>query len=213
MKKFKSYLDIFVISGFLTSFFYGFLNPLYVSAILARLDGRIIAVGSFMSSSFPVLIGAILGKRKVFDRLYAILPAVMVSELIVAVLAALVAAVDLAAYYLLTMLILGVFSTSVVYLMQKIKEVRYRRGRAAFDRRCAMADAFGALFGSVLSIATISELNDPLMIAVLSAVQTVAVYGLFLLLYRKVPGSRKRGADEDPLPRRFGEAYPLFAAA
>lgn len=202
MKRFKSYLDVFVLGGFITSFFYGFLNPLYVSVILTHLDGRVIALGAFMSSAFPVLIGALLGKRSVFDRLYAILPSVMICELAVTAIAAMVAALDLKAYYLLSMFILGVFSASVVYLMQRIKESRYRRGRAAFDRRMEMADAFGALSGSALSIVGVVELRDPLIIAVLGALQTGIVYGLFILMYRKIPKGRKRSLDEDPHPWR-----------
>ena len=74
MKKTRHLLDAFVLSGFLASCFSGFLNPLYVSLILSRLDGRIIAVGSFMSSAFPVLVGLALGNRAVFARLYAVIP-------------------------------------------------------------------------------------------------------------------------------------------
>jgi hypothetical protein len=213
MEKKRALLDVFVLSGFVTSFFYGFLNPLYVSLILSRLDGRIIAFGSFMSSAFPVLIGAILGNRKVFERLYSVLPLVMLVELVAAVAAALVAAVDLMAYYLTTMFILGVFSSSVVYLLQKIKEVRYRRNRAAFDRRCEMSDACGLLSGSALSIVGFTLLRDPLTVAILGSLQTVIVYGLFLLLYRKVPSRRKRRAEEDPYPRCSRSGLMVFPLA
>ena len=153
MKKIRVFLDLFVLSGFVSSFFYGFLNPLYVSVILAHLDPRIIAVGSFMSSGFPVLIGAVLGNRRLFKRLYAVLPWLMVLELVAACAAAAMASLDLAVYYLASMVIMGVFSTSVVYLLQKVKEARYRAGRASFDRRYGMADALGSGAGSVLSIA------------------------------------------------------------
>jgi hypothetical protein len=200
MKKFKSYCDVFVLSGFITSFFYGFLNPLYVSVILSRLDVRVIALGSFMSSAFPVLIGAILGKRRIFERLYAVLPTVMILELAITVVTALFAAVDLIAYYLLTMFIMGVFSASVVYLLQKIKQERYRRNRAAFDRRSAMADALGSLTGSAVSVIGVERLSDPLVIAVVGVVQTVIVYGLFILLYRKVPKTGTHDAEEEPHP-------------
>jgi hypothetical protein len=196
----RAFLDIFVLSGFIASFFYGFLNPLYISVILSRLDGRIIALGSFMSSAFPVLIGVVLGNRKIFEKLYAVLPVVMLVELVAAIGSALVAAVDLMAYYLISMFVLGVFSSSVVYLLQKIKEVRYRANRAAFDRRCEMADALGLLSGSALSIAGFSLLRDSLSVAIMGSLQTVVVYGIFILLYRKVPTRRKRRADEDPHP-------------
>ena len=81
MKKTRHLLDAFVLTGFLASCFSGFLNPLYVSLILSRLDGRVIAIGSFMSSAFPVVIGLALGNRAVFARLYAALPLVMLIEL------------------------------------------------------------------------------------------------------------------------------------
>jgi hypothetical protein len=88
----RAFLDLFVLSGFIAGFFYGFLNPLYISVILARLDTRVIALGSFMSSAFPVLIGFVLGNRKIFGKLYAALPVVMLVELAAAFGAALVAA-------------------------------------------------------------------------------------------------------------------------
>jgi len=203
MKKTRVFLDLFVLSGFVSSFFYGFLNPLYVSVILAHLDPRVIAVGSFMSSGFPVLIGAVLGNRRLFKRLYAVLPWLMVLELVAACAAAAMASLDLAVYYLASMVIMGVFSTSVVYLLQKVKEERYRTSRASFDRRYGMADALGSGAGSVVSIAAVSVLRDPLHIAVAGALQTGVVYGLFLIMYRRVPGLRgRRTADEEPHPWR-----------
>ncbi len=202
MRKNKTVLDVFVLSGFISSFFYGFLNPLYISVILSRLDPRVIAVGSFMSSGFPVLIGAVLGNQRLFKRMYAVLPWVMVFELVAGCAAALVAAFDLAVYYLVSMAIIGVFSTSVVFLLQKIKEKRYRASRASFDRRYAMADALGSGAGAGVSIVAMSVLRDPLQIAVIGALQTAIVYGLFLLMYRRVPSPGKRPADEDPHPRR-----------
>jgi hypothetical protein len=201
MKKSRHLLDAFVLSGFVASFFSGFLSPLYVSLILSRLDGRVIVIGSFMSSALPVIMGLALGRREVFERLYAALPIVMLIELIGALASVVLAVVDVRAYYLLSMFVLGAFSSSVVYLLQKIKEVRYRRDRASFDRRCDMADAFGLLLGSGLAIVGISLLRDPIAVAGLGAVQTAVVYGLFLLLYRKVPQRRKRRADEEPHPR------------
>jgi hypothetical protein len=204
MKKRTAFIDAFVLSGFVASFFSGFINPLYISLILSRLDGRVIAVGSLMSSAFPVLVGALLGNRKVFERLYKVLPLVMLVELVAAVLSALVASRDLRAYYLTSMFVLGVFSSSVVYLLQRLKETRYRRHRAAFDRRCDMADAFGLLSGSVVSMVCFSLLRDPLAVAILGSAQTAVVYGLFILLYRKVPTKHKQraAADQEPHPWR-----------
>jgi hypothetical protein len=34
----------------------------------------------------------------------------------------------------------------------------------------------------------------------MGSLQTVVVYGIFILLYRKVPARRKRRAEEDPHP-------------
>ncbi|HTP59581.1 MAG TPA: hypothetical protein VMM82_11730, partial [Spirochaetia bacterium] len=146
------------------------------------------------------LIGAVLGNRRIFKRLYVALPWLMVVELIVGTGTALVAAFDLAVYYLASMVIMGVFSTSVVFLLQKIKEKRYRAHRASFDRRYAMADAFGSGAGAALSIAAVSVLTAPLAIAAAGALQTAIVYGLFLIMYRRIPASRGHRADEEPHP-------------
>lgn len=214
MRNLRKYLDVFVISGLVTSFFYGFLNPLYVSVILSRVDGRVIALGSFMASGFPLLIGAVLGNPRVFQRLYAVLPLIMLAELAASAVSVVVAAMDVMAYYLVSMFIFGIFTTSVVYLLQKTKEVRYRSGRAAFDRRCAMADAIGSLGGSAVSVAVVMALRDPRVVAILGAAQTLVVYGLFLLLYRKVPTRRGRRADleEHPWGQAFARQGQLQAA-
>ncbi|HUI71774.1 MAG TPA: hypothetical protein VL354_14740, partial [Spirochaetia bacterium] len=210
----KVLFDVFVLSGFISSFFYGFLNPLYVSVILAHLDPRVIAVGSFMSSGFPVLIGAVLGNPRLFKRIYAVLPWLMMVELGMGVATALVAALDLALYYLASMVIMGVFSTSVVYLLQKVKEKRYRTSRANFDRRYGMADALGSGAGSVLSIVAVSVLKDPVSIAAVGVLQTAVVYGLFLIMYRRIPSMRKHRADEEPHPwMDIQIVEPTFAAA
>lgn len=213
MKKNRHLLDAFVLSGFVASFFSGFLNPLYVSLILSRLDGTVIAVGSFMGSAFPVMVGLALGRRAVFEKLYAALPLVMLAELAAALGSAVLAAVDLRAYYLVSMFVLGAFSSSVVYLLQKIKEVRYRRNRASFDRRCDMADAAGLLLGSAVAIAGISVLRDPRAVAAVGALQTAVVYGLFLLVFRKVPPRRRRKADLEEHPRERILAFPQAALA
>jgi len=200
MKKNRLLLDAFVISGFVASFFNGFLNPLYISLIYSRLDGRVIALGSFLGSACPVFMGALLGNKRVFARMYGALPIVMLMELVAAVGTAVIAMADVRAYYLASIFVFGTFSTSVVYLLQKIKEVRYHRGRAAFDRTCDMADACGLLAGSGMSLAVASLLRDPFTVAALGVLQTAVVYGLFFLLYRKVPARRGRRADEEPHP-------------
>jgi len=162
MKRFTTYLDAFVLGGFAANFFTGFLNPVYISVILTRLDPRVIAAGSVLASGFPVVVGLVLGRQRLFARLSAVLPRVMAAELVVALGVALAAAVDLSVYYLASMMVFGVFSATVVYLLQKTKEVRYRRNRAAFDRRCEMADGLGYLAGSCLSILGVVEVREPL---------------------------------------------------
>jgi hypothetical protein len=212
MKTTFRFFDVFVVSGFTASFFNGFLNQLYVSMILARLDPRILALGSFMASGFPVIIGALLGNRRVFRRLYAALPAVMLGELVLAAAAVLLAAVDVQAYYLASMMILGLFSSSVIYLLQKVKESRYRAGRAAFDRRVEMADGLGLLAGSGLAIAGMPLFREPVAVAALCALQTAVVYGLFLALRRMVPSRSGRCDEEEPPPWRT-RTIPVAATA
>ena len=212
MKTNRYPIDAFVISGFVASFFNGFLNPLYISMILSRLDPRVIAAGSFLASGFPVLIGAALGNRALFRRLYGALPVVMLIELALAALAMMLAAVDVQAYYLASMLILGVFSSAVIYLLQKLKEERYRYRRAAFDRRMEMADGVGFLAGSGLAVAGASIIRDPFAVAALGALQTAVVYGLFLLLRRALPPRRGARDDEEPHPQRTAR-FPVMRAA
>jgi hypothetical protein len=211
MKRLKVPLDAFIIGGFVTGFFYGFLNPLYVSVVLSRLDGRIIALGTFMSSAFPVLIGLAMGNKRIFRRLYRVLPWLMLAELAATVVTSVLALSDVRVYYLASMFILGVFGSAVVYLLQKMKEERYRGERAAFDRRCDMADGGGLVVGSVVSIAGFPAFSSPQAVALLGAGQTLLIYGLFLLLYRKAPpGSAADRAEEEPPPR--GRAVPWYAA-
>jgi hypothetical protein len=194
-------LDVFVISGFVASFFNGLLNPLYISLILAQLDPSILAVGSFLASGLPVMVGAAMGNRRLFRRLYAALPVVMCAELVLAATAVVLAAVDIRAYYLASMFILGLLSSSVIYLLQKVKESRYRAGRAAFDRRVDMADGLGLLAGSGLAVAGVSIFRTAASVAALGALQTAVVYGLFLLLRRTLPAiPRSRGARDDKEP-------------
>jgi hypothetical protein len=213
MKKNRLLLDAFVISGFVACFFSGFLNPLYISLILSRLDSRVITLGSFVGSACPVLMGALLGNRRVFERLYAALPMIMLVEFMATLGSAAIAIIDLRAYYLVSIFVFGTFSTSVVYLLQKIKEVRYRRNRASFDRTCDMADACGLLAGSGLSVAVSPLLRDPFTVAALGVLQTAVVYSLFLLLYRRVPARKGRRADEEPHPCGFTRTQEALPAA
>jgi hypothetical protein len=213
MRRPTAFLDYFLIGGFVASLFNGFLNPLYVTHVLARLDGSVVATGTLLASSLPLAVGALLGRRVLFRRLYALLPVLMGVELAALAGSVAAAAVNVAAYYLLSMLVFGLFTTSVVYLLQKAKERRYRRGRSAFDRRCAMADAGGCLAGSALFMSGVLKLNDPVAIAVVGVLQTAIVYGLFVLAYRRAAPARGRSADEEPHPRRFQAPDTACAAA
>ncbi len=211
MKRHKIFGDPFILGGFVASFFTGFLYPAYVTLILARLDARVIALGSILSGGFPVVIGLALENRRLHDWLYALLPAIMVSEVAIGFVSVFVARADLDAYYIVTMLVLGVFTSAVMYLLQSVKERRYRRSRAAFDRRYATADALGFLAGSGVSMAGVLRIDDPLIVASLFALQTAAVYAMLLAARRKAPARRAlrpaarssavRGrAAEDPFP-------------
>ena len=59
------------------------------------------------------------------------------------------------------MIVFGTFTSAVMYLLQILKQRRYRRGRAAFDRRYAMADAAGYLAGSLLALADLPPVQRP----------------------------------------------------
>jgi len=204
----------FVVGGFVSNAFTGALNPIYITRILASLDARVIAAGSVLSSVFPVLMGLALERKQVLERLYALMPLVMAAELALTALTAAVAAVDLGAYYLVSMLVFGVFSSSVLYLLQKLKETRVRRGRAAFDRRVAMADGLGYLVGSAVGYLTVETTLSPTLIAALGALQTAVVYGVLVSTYRRVPYRRRaeRAVEQEPHPCGL-ERFPCPAAS
>ena len=211
MKRHKIFGDPFIVGGFVTSFFTGFLYPVYVTLVLAKLDARVIALGSILSGGFPVVIGLALENRRLQDWLYAVLPAIMVGEVTIGFLTVFVARADIEAYYVVTMLVFGVFTSAVMYLLQRVKEKRYRKARAAFDRRYATADALGFLAGSGLSMAGVARIDDPLIVAGAFALQTALVYAMLLAVRRRTPVRRAlRAADrssgggvrvaEDPFP-------------
>lgn len=213
MKKRLSPVTAFVVGGFVASAFAGYINPIYVTQILASLDARMIAVGSVLASAFPVAVGLVLEHRGVFERLYALLPVVMLLELILTAALAVVAPLDLAAYYLLSMALFGVFTNSVLYLLQKFKETKVRKNRAVFDRRVAVADGLGYLAGSALGFVGSRMEHAPAMVALLGAAQTAVVYGLIVVVYRRTPRKRKvvRSAAEEPHLCGFQEALPAAA--
>ena len=198
--------------GFIASAFTGYINPIYITRILASLDPRVIAAGSVIASAFPVLLGAVMEYRPVFDRLYALLPLVMAGELLLTAATVVLAPVSLAGYYLASMLVFGLLSNSVLYLLQRFKELKVRKNRAIFDRRLAVADGLGYLLGSGLSLAGATLEHSPTTIAILSCAQTAVVYGLLVIVYRRTPRKRRaaRVEPEEPHPCR---PFPIPATA
>lgn len=194
--------------GFLASVFTGYINPIYVTRVLATLDPRIIAAGSVIASAFPVVLGAVMESRRVFSRLYSLLPVVMAVEFAVTLATVAIAPVSLAGYYIASMLVFGLFSNTVLYLVQRFKELKIRRGRAVFDRRLAVADGLGYLLGSALGLAGATVEHGPVLIAALGCAQTAVVYGLLVVVHRKTP-RRHRPARLDawePPPSRLDAA-------
>lgn len=194
--------------GFLASLFTGYINPIYITRVLATLDPRVIAAGSVIASAFPVLLGAVMESRRVFTRLYTLLPVVMALEMVFTLATVIIAPVSLAGYYLASMLVFGLFSNSVLYLVQRFKELKIRRGRAVFDRRLAVADGLGYLLGSALGLAGSTMEHSPALIAALGCAQTAVVYGLLVVVYRKTPRKRRPARIEswEPPPSRLDAA-------
>jgi hypothetical protein len=201
-------IGAFIAGGFVANAFAGFINPIYITQVLANLDVRVIAVGSVMSSAFPVLMGLALERRAVFDGMYALMPVVMLAELLLTGFSTFLVSVDLSAFYLLGMLVFGVFTNSILYLQQKLKEVAVRRDRAAFDRRLAVADGMGYLAGSALGLLGLSVHATPLLVGVLGTMQTATVYCLLVVVYRRVPRKKRRGRSREQEPHPQGREIP-----
>jgi hypothetical protein len=198
--------------GFIANAFMGYLNPVYVTQILASMDTRVIAVGSVLAAAFPVLMGALMEYRPAFERLYALLPAVMGAELVLTAAIAVLVPVSLTGYYLASMLVFGVFTSSVLYLLQRFKELKIRRNRAIFDRRLGVADGLGYLVGSGLSFATARVEPGPMAIALIGCAQTAVVYGLLVIVFRKAPRKRRSARLEPQEPHPCGlDTHPAAA--
>ncbi|GEM_PF-1486747 len=193
MKTLRRIADPFILAGFATNLFNGLLNPLYISEILGRLDPRVISLGSFVSSAFPVFLGFLLENGRLFGALFKILPTLMLVEIVLTALLFFTAARDIAMYYILGMFIFGIFSTSIMYLLQRVKDLRFKTQRAAWDRRAATADALGYLAGSLFITIHYIQVDSPAYIALASLIQTAVVYALFLASYLDV--RRKKSAS------------------
>ncbi len=200
MKKNHVMRDPFILAGFVTNVFNGLLNPLYISVILGRLDPRIISLGSFVSSAFPVFLGFMFENGRLFGALFRILPALMLAEIVLTALLFFTAVRDITLYYILGMFVFGIFSTSIMYLLQRVKDLRFRTDRAAWDRRAATADALGYLAGSLFITIYYIDVESPARIALAGVVQTAVVYALFLVSYigvkRALPFSDKKAIPE-----------------
>jgi Kef-type K+ transport system membrane component KefB len=181
-------IDPYILGGFVGSLFAGLIGPYHIKLIASALDVRVITLGSLAGSLFPFLSGLAFENRRLARRLYARLPLIMTVEVGLTAAAIWLYALDLSLYYLASMIVFGTFTSAVMYLLQILKQRRYRRGRAAFDRRYAMADAAGYLAGSLLALADLPPMNDLRVLLALSLAQTAVVYLIYLRFY--LPGRR-----------------------
>ena len=184
MKRIIRSIDPYIFGGFVGSLFAGLITPYHLKLIASALDVRVITLGSLAGSLFPFLTGLAFEDRRLARRWYAQLPLLMTAEVALTAAAILLYVLDLSLYYLASMLVFGTFTSAVMYLLQILKQRRYRRGRAAFDRRCAMADAAGYLAGSLLALADWRLLSDTKVLLALGLAQTSVVYLLYLRCYR-----------------------------
>ena len=184
MKRYIRSIDPYILGGFVGSLFAGLVTPYYVKLVASALDVRVITLGSLAGSLFPFLTGLAFEKRRLTQKFYAQLPLIMGVELLLSMAAVLLYFLDLSYYYVASMIVFGTFTSAVTYLLQIMKQRRYRRGRAAFDRRCAMADAAGYLAGSLLALADWRLLSDTKVLLALGLAQTSVVYLLYLRCYR-----------------------------
>ena len=198
MKRFFRSLDAFIIGGFTGSLFSGIINPSYIKLIVVHLDMQVIAVGSFCASFFPLLTGLFLENPKFYRKLYSLLPAVMSLEIGFTVLSILFTSLNMAIYYVAAMIVLGLFTSTVMYLLQGLKDKRYGQVRAAFERRYAMADALGYLVGSAVVFFKLFWIERVYAVLLLGLMQTIVIYLLFLYSYarqEKLTSGRRRYAQ------------------
>jgi hypothetical protein len=192
MKRFIRSIDPFIVGGWIGSFFTGIITPHQIKLILSSLDVRVITIGSLIGSLFPFLTGLALENRRLMRRLYAHLPLLMLAEVLLALASVGFYSLSRSSYYIFSMAVFGVFSSTVMYLLQILKQRRYRRKRAAFDRRYAMADACGYLAGSLLVLINWRPFQDVKVLLALGLLQTLLVYLLYLRCYRDQREARGR---------------------
>ncbi len=201
MKALGHFKDPLLLGGFVSNIFNGFLNPLYISAILGKIEPQFLSIGSFMASAFPALLGILMENSRLFETLFRFLPFLMAGEVLLTALVIYTSKGDAVVIYLAGMFIFGVFSTSILYLLQRVKEVLYEGDRARWDRRIASADALGYLVGSALVALGKVEGQDPTLIAVAGLLQTVLVYTFFLVSYLAVRRKLIQQVEEEVPPQ------------
>jgi Kef-type K+ transport system membrane component KefB len=210
-------IDPFILGGFVGSLFAGLITPYHLKLIASALDVRVITLGSLAGSLFPFLTGLAFENRRLARRWYAQLPLVMTVEVGLTAAAILLYALDLSLYYLASMIVFGTFTSAVLYLLQILKQRRYRRGRAIFDRRYAMADAAGYLAGSLLALTDLPPLSDLRVLLALGLGQVAVVNLIYLRCY--LPGRRRafrrarRPAPRAAIRAARAAAQPVSAEA
>src|SRR5690606_18318237 len=128
--------------------------------------------------------GVLLENRKVNNRLFSVLPFVMLFEAVLSLCTMFLFSLDASAYYLAAMVVFGLFSSTVTYLMQELKQLRYRTTRAAFDRRFSMADAAGYMLGSSVLLFNLPFAWNARLVLGLDLIQLVLVYLCYLAAFR-----------------------------
>jgi len=198
MKRYIRSIDPFILGGFAGSLFAGVITPYHIKLIASALDVRVITLGSLAGALFPFLTGLAFENRRLVRRLYAQLPLIMTVEVGLTAGAILMFFLGLSYYYIASMVVFGTFTSAVMYLLQILKQRRYRRGRAVFDRRFAMADAAGFLAGSLLALADWRLLSDLRLLLALSLAQVGVVNLLYLRCY---PAAWRRTSARRGAPR------------
>jgi len=213
-------IDPYILGGFVGSLFAGLIGPYHLKLIASALDVRVITLGSLVGSLFPFLTGLVFENRRLARRLYARLPLLMSAEVGLTAAAITLYVLDLSLYYLASMIVFGTFTSAVMYLLQILKQRRYRRGRAAFDRRYSMADAAGYVAGSLLALADLPPLSDLRVLLALGLGQTAVVYMIYLRCYSpgrrpvRRPARRRSQAAAHPVqPPERSVPLPLPAGA
>lgn len=163
----------------------GLLNPFYTSQVLARLNTRVLSIGSFLLSCLPFMVAFLLGARKWQLKLFKKLPWILAVEFVLTALSGLLITRTLAGYYLVNTAIFGLLNTMILCLMQRVKARRYRGlRRAAFERRYLAADALGYGLGSLLVMSGLVAKMPLPGLAVLAVAQIAVLEVTYLIAYR-----------------------------